>query len=319
MFLPKLWVTLVVLTFYISLASPSYADELNLGFAKEPLQQLLATRDIKAQAQLDRTDPNFIDITDSFDEGTKEFAVERKFASENWDISIRSDKESDGAFLRVLYLSPLDDEANGMAWKTQTFCEEVNSLLVSVLGAPNMQLDTSQPLPDEVNWMSGSYLKATWHHQGLGVHSNCLAVHFYQPQAEAGPIKTSPAFALISLTEIEDMPTLHPLSYVTCSYQGIFRTEELSEGVEKTIKLDVILNETGGELLQLDKRTLARDVIFTDSGIAGGWEDEEFSREFSVNRYTGASTFSAQSVGDDPEVSFNSTSGECLAHTERKF
>lgn len=319
MLLPKFLGALAVFTWFIPLAIPSYADKLYLGFAKEPLQELLAPRDIQAQVLLDRTDPNFIDITDNYENGMMKFSVEKTFASENWDISVSSNEKSNGAFERVMYLSPHDDEANGLEWKVQTFCEEVNSLLEAALGEPNIHLDVSPPLPDENRWMSSSRLRSTWHHQGLGVSSNCLAVHWYDSQAEAGPIKTRPAFATVSLSEIEEMETLHPLSHVTCSYQGTFRTEELPEGVDQTIKMEVILNETGGELLQLDKRTLARDVIFTDGEITGGWEDKKFVREFSINRYSGTSSFSAQSVSGNSEQSYTSSSGECLANTERKF
>lgn len=319
MFLPKFSVTLVILILYTPLATPSYADKLYLGFAKGPLQELLAIRDIQSQVLLDRTDTNFIDITDDFDDGTKEFSVEKQFASENWDISIRSEKKSNGAFQRVLYLSPLDAVDSGMAGVLQTFCQEVNSLLVSELGEPNLQLDTSTPLPNETRVMSTSELRSTWHHQGFGVYSDCLAVHFYQDWAESGPIITSPAFVTIALTDFEEMQTIHPLTHVTCSYNGTFRNEDFPEGFENGIVFDWYLNETDGELLGLDKRVVARDVIFTGGEIIGGWQDAKFARKFRINRYSAASIFSGKSVSDESDLSFESHSGECLAHTDRKF
>lgn len=297
--------------------SPAYAEELELDSALVPLRELTATTDVQEQIRRDRLDPAFSDITESY-EGSMEFAVEKTFPSENWNISLVSAKRTDGTFMKLMILkSKPDDKSNEET--APTFCQEVNSLLVSTLGEPNMTLDMTQPLPDETNFIRFSNLRSTWHHKGLGLHSECTALHSFIPEGEGGQIFTYPAFATITLTDIENMQTLKALSLVTCNYQGTVTSRELSTSVEKDLTVDFYLNETDGQLLGLDKRTLATDVLFTDNEIVGVWEDLQFSREFRINRYSGVSTLSIESVSEASDTTYTSRSGECIAQTERKF
>lgn len=293
--------------------SPAFAENLELDIAKGPLQELLATTDVQQQVLNDRLDSAFSDMTEGYG-GSMEFAVGKTFPSENWDISLVSAKSADGTFQRFISLFSNSDE--GIA---PTFCQDVNSLLVSELGEPNVTLDVSRPLPNDTIFMSSSRLQATWHHQGLGVHSTCFAFHGYIPAPDGGQIKTHPAIASITVTEIDNMQNIQPLSPVTCSYQGTIRSGELSSDIEQTLTFDFYINETDHELLSMDKIVLASNLHFTDGEILGVWEDTIFSREFRINRYSGASTLSIRSVSEDSDTSYNSSSGECIAHTERKF
>ena len=297
--------------------SPACAEELEFDSALAPLKELLATTDVQQQVLQDRLDLAFKDITEDYESGIG-FAVRKTFPSENWDISLVSSQRTDGTFQKIMHLfTKSGDEYNDGT--TPTFCQEVSSFLKLELGEPNMTLDISVPLPDENNWISFTRLTTTWHHQGLGIHSFCSAVHFYMAQADGGQIVTSPAFALITLTDIENMQTIQALSPVTCSYQGTLRDAEFPSGIEQDLTFDFYLNETDNELLSLEKRILASNVLFTDSEIFGVWEDTKFTRELRINRYSGASTLSVQSVSEDSDTSYNSRSGECIAYTERKF
>jgi len=300
----------------IFLVSTAHAEKLDLDDALEPLRELAATIDVQQEVLMDRNDPAFIDVTESF-EGKLELGLEKTFPSEDWDISLLSAKRSDGTFQKVMRLwTPLDDEnREGTA---PTICQEVSSLLVSELGEPNMTLDTSQPLPDENNLFSTSFLRMTWHHNDLGFFSDCLASHVYMRQADGGQINTT-VLAAIRVTDIDNMETIQPLSLLTCRYQGTLRTENLPRGVEKDFAFDLYLNETDHQLLSLDKSIMASDVLFTDSEILGVWEGAAYARELRINRYSGASTLSMQSVTEGTDISFQSHSGECTAQSERKF
>lgn len=296
--------------FWVSTAN---AEKLPLDDALAALRELAATTDVQQQILTDRNDPAFVDVTESY-EGNLELGLEKAFPSENWDISLLSAKSADGTFRKVMRLwAPLDDV--NYDGTTSTICQEVNSLLVSEFGEPNMTLDTSTPLPDDTNFDSMSNLRMTWNYNGLGVYGSCLAYHVYMPQVGGGKTITNPVIVLIELTEIEDMETLKALSPVTCRYQGTLRTNENSRASEQALTFDFYLNETDHELLGLDKRTLASDVLFTDSEIIGVWDDTKFEREFRINRFSGVSSLSVKGAG----VSYNSSSGECIAHTERKF
>lgn len=297
--------------------SPAYAENLEPDIVLALLRELAATTNVQQQILSDRQDTAFSDASAEYG-GMLAFSFEKIFQLDEWKVSVVSGQRTDGTYVKTLYFIPNFDypisNETDLDYE-QTFCSDLDYLIVSVFGEPQVRLDTSTPMASESNLISYSNLEANWTFNGLGFHSFCSATHM---RSSAGTVETMSPMAAISLTTVEDMTIIMPLVPISCTYSGTWHSSAYGN-YDQTFTLDFYLDETHSQILSLDKTILASDAHFTEGAISGTWRDAQFVRELSFNRYTGTSRIEATSLTADKVSIFTTNIGECLTNTERKF